>query len=182
MILAVADNGVIGVDAGLPWHLPEDLKRFKALTTGRPVVMGRRTWDSLPRKPLPGRDNLVVTREPGFAAEGAVAVPSLEDAFAQARILAETEGHDEIFLIGGASLYLQALDQEGAHRVDRIEMTAVHLEPEGDVSMPPFDMEEWHETAREAGTPHDGITYDFITLVRSREVEKDEPDLNDEQE
>lgn len=170
MIVAVADNGVIGTDDALPWHLPEDLKRFKAMTMGAPVVMGRRTWDSLPRKPLPGRANLVVTREPGFAGEGTVPAASLEEAYTKARHLAEDAGKDALYLIGGASLYEQALALEGAHGLDRIEMTEVRLAPDGDVSLPAIDREIWHETAREKHVAENGIAFEYVTLKRHHDA------------
>lgn len=167
MIVAVADNGVIGNEQGMPWHLSEDLKRFKALTLGHPVVMGRRTWDSLPVKPLPGRANIVVTREPGFAHDGAEAAPSLEDGYSRARVAAENAGCERIYLIGGASLYAQALEQAGPHRIDRIEVTRVHLTPEGNAHLAPFDPAVWEVTARESGvSAKGGIAYDFETLER----------------
>jgi len=147
-VLARADNGVIGKDGGLPWRLPDDMRRFKQLTLGKPVVMGRKTWESLPRKPLPGRENIVVTRDAGFRAEGVVVVHALADALARQA--------DEICIIGGAQIYAQALPY-----ATRIHLTEVHGEVEGDTRMPGFDPAEWRETARE-----DHESYSYVTLER----------------
>ena len=146
-VVARADNGVIGRDGALPWHIPEDLKHFRRLTMGKPIVMGRKTWDSL-GKALPGRHNIVVSRNPAFAAEGATVVRSLAAAFEAA------EG-EEAVVIGGAALFAEALPL-----ATRIHLTEVHSTPEGDVTMPPFG-DAWRETARE---PRDG--YSFVTLER----------------
>jgi dihydrofolate reductase len=153
LILARADNGVIGARGGLPWHLPEDLRRFKALTLGKPVVMGRKTWDSLPRKPLPGRDNIVVTRVRDFAAEGALVVHSPDDALALAA--------EEIMVIGGAEIFAAALPRAG-----RIHLTEVHASPEGDVDFPYPDPAAWREIAREDRSPPQGISYSYVTFER----------------
>lgn len=155
LILARADNGVIGADGGLPWRLPEDLRRFKALTMGKPCLMGRKTWDSLPKKPLPGRTNIVVTR--GFAAEGAVVVHSFEEAVARAR----SENPDEIMVIGGAQIFAAALPL-----ARRIHLTEIHTHPEGDTHFPAFDRNVWRETARDEGVAAYGLRYSFVTLER----------------
>lgn len=153
LILARADNGVIGAAGGLPWHIPEDLRRFKQLTLGRPCIMGRRTWDSLPKKPLPGRTNIVVTRNPSFTADGAVVVGSFEEALACAR-----KGNaPEIMVIGGAAIFAAALPQAG-----RIYLTEVHATPEGDVRMPAFSSQDWRETSRQS----DGSGHSYVTLER----------------
>jgi len=153
LVLAMAENGVIGKDGALPWRIPEDMRHFKALTMGKPCIMGRKTWDSLPKKPLPGRANIVVTRDRNFHAEGAIVAHSLDEAFARA---GNTE---EIAIIGGAEIYAAALPH--AHR---IYLTEVHAAFEGDASMPPFDRAIWRETAREnhAGDP----AYSFVTYDR----------------
>jgi dihydrofolate reductase len=148
LILARADNGVIGAGGGLPWRLPDDLRRFKQLTLGKPCIMGRKTWDSLPRKPLPGRTNIVVTRNAAFAAPGAVAARSFDEAVA----LAEKESPPEIMVIGGADIFAAALP-----RAARIHLTEVHAAPQGDVHLPPFPPREWRETARE--NPEPGVSY-----------------------
>jgi dihydrofolate reductase len=152
IILARADNGVIGAGGTLPWHLPEDLKRFKALTLGKPIIMGRKTWDSLPRKPLPGRTNIVVSRDPAFAAAGA----GIAHSFAEALAKAEAENPPEIMVIGGAELFAAALPLARC-----IYLTEIHACPEGDVTLPPFSPEEWRETARETASGHS-----FVTLER----------------
>jgi dihydrofolate reductase len=136
LIAAVARNGVIGRAGGLPWHLPDDLAHFKRTTLGRPVIMGRRTWESLPRA-LPGRRNLVVTRTPGYAAPGAEVCDSLERALA-----ACGEGTDPV-VIGGAALYAAALP-----RAQRIYLTRVHADVEGDVHFPPFRTQDFAEIGR----------------------------------
>src|ERR1051325_4312861 len=107
LIVARADKGVIGRQGGLPWRVPEDLRRFKALTLGKPCIMGRKTWDSLPKKPLPGRTNIVLTRDESFRAEGAVVTRSLDEALARA----ETESPNEVAVIGGADVYRAILSQ-----------------------------------------------------------------------
>lgn len=156
LILARADNGVIGAAGGLPWRLPDDLKRFKALTLGKPCIMGRKTWDSLPRKPLPGRTNIVVTRNPSFAAEGAVPASSFDAALA----LAETEHPSAVMVIGGADIFAAALG-----RATRIELTEVHATPAGDVHIASFPQAEWRETARQDVKAGD-LAISYVTLER----------------
>jgi dihydrofolate reductase len=160
MVLAVADGGVIGAGGAIPWRIPEDMKRFKALTMGKPLVMGRKTWDSLPKKPLPGRTNIVITRDQSWMAAGAVAVHSLEEALAQAR----RESPLEIVIAGGAEIYRAALPF-----ANRIELTEVHTAVRGtDLAiMPPFDKRVWREIAREEHVTVDGLRYAYVTLVRS---------------
>lgn len=151
-ILARADNGVIGVDGRLPWRLPADLKRFKALTMGRPMVMGRKTFDSFPA-PLPGRRHIVLTRDRGWTAPGAEVAHTPEEAIALA-------GAGEVAVIGGAEIYALLLD-----RADRVELTEVHVAPEGDARVPAFI--GWRETSREAHPAEgDRPAYDFVTLER----------------
>lgn len=156
MILARADNGVIGRDGALPWHLPADLKRFKALTLGpdgrgRPMIMGRKTFESFPA-PLPGRRHIVLTRDRDWTAPGAEVVHSLDAALALAG--------DDPFVIGGAEVF--ALFEPLA---DRIELTEVHCDAEGEVIVPPFA--GWSERAREDHPAADGRpAYSFVTLAR----------------
>ena len=140
VVAAVARNGVIGREGGIPWHIPEDLARFRALTTGHPVVMGRKTWDSLPDRfrPLPGRRNVVVTRNPAWSADGAERAASLEDA------LDLLDDLETVFVIGGASLYAEALPL-----ADALELTEVELEVEGDAFFPAWDRETFEELSRE---------------------------------
>ena len=152
LVVAAAENGVIGKDGKIPWHISEDLKRFKALTMGHTVVMGRKTWDSLPRKPLPGRVNVVVTRQKDWHAEGAIAASSLGAA------TAGTSG--TVMIIGGAEIYERALPM-----ATRIELTEVHQAFDGDAKFE-FDRSGWTETARESHVTPDGLRYSYVTLTR----------------
>ena len=156
LILAMSSNGVIGADGALPWRIAEDMRRFKALTMGKPCIMGRKTWDSLPKKPLPGRINIVVTRDAHFAADGAVVVHSVDDALA----LAAAEKPDEIMVIGGAEIYKAALP-----RATRIHLTEVEGDFEGDARMPPFDPAVWKEVSRERHVS-DGVAFSYVTLQK----------------
>jgi dihydrofolate reductase len=137
LIVAVAENGVIGRDGKLPWRIPEDMKWFKARTEGRPMIMGRKTWESFPKRPLPGRTNIVMTRDGSFKAEGAVVVTSL----AAALDVAAGEAPEEIMVIGGAEIYRAALPL-----ARRIYLTSVHGEIEGDTRFPVLDRDAWIET------------------------------------
>lgn len=137
LIAALGENRVIGVDNSMPWHLPGDFKYFKATTLGKPIIMGRKTWDSLGR-PLPGRLNIVVSRQTDLQLEGAEVYPSLEAAVVRAEEWAREQGVDEVMLIGGAQLYAQGLAQ-----ADRLYLTRVALSPEGDAWFPEFDLEQW---------------------------------------
>jgi len=157
LVVAAAENGVIGKDGGIPWRISDDLKRFKVLTMGFPIVMGRKTWDSLPKKPLPGRTNIVITRQADWSAEGAVTAHSVEDAIAKAG------DADEVFVIGGAEIYAAAMSL-----ADVIELTEVHGEFEGDAVLPPLEG-EWEETFREGHQTEDGLAYSFVTLERVSE-------------
>jgi dihydrofolate reductase len=154
LILAAADNGVIGKDGAIPWRIADDMKRFKALTLGKTVVMGRKTWDSLPRKPLPGRENVVVTRNAGWKAPGAVpaTLPDID--------LSYIAPEGNVMVIGGAEIYRYFLP-----RADRIELTEVHRAFDGDAVFA-FDRSEWRETRREDHVTPDGLAYSYITLVR----------------
>jgi dihydrofolate reductase len=136
IVAALADNGVIGRAGALPWYLPDDLRRFKSLTIGRPILMGRRTFESIGR-PLPGRRNLVLTRGSGPLPAGVEAVASLESA------LRECASAPELCVIGGAEVYRQTLP-----RANRLELTRVHTQLAGDVSFPEFDMADWRELSR----------------------------------
>jgi dihydrofolate reductase len=152
LVVAAADNGVIGAGGHIPWHIPDDLKRFKALTMGKAVVMGRRTWDSLPRKPLPGRDNIVITRDGGWKADGAIAAASPGAALALAK--------GDVMVIGGAQIYRAFLP-----RAARIELTEVHGDFAGDAFFH-LDRAGWRETAREDHRTADGLAYSYVTLER----------------
>jgi dihydrofolate reductase len=155
LVLAMATNGVIGVNGALPWRIPEDMKHFKAVTMGKPILMGRKTWDSFPKKPLPGRANIVITRDAGWAATGAIAVHSLDDAVARAG------DADEVAVIGGAEIYRLALP-----RAALVHLTEVHADFAGDTRMPRFDPALWHETMRENRATQEGLAYSFVTLER----------------
>ncbi|WP_439683124.1 Dihydrofolate reductase [Cupriavidus oxalaticus] len=155
LVVAKARNGTIGRDNTLPWRLPEDLAHFKRTTMGAPVIMGRKTWDSIGR-PLPGRRNIVVSRNPDLRIEGAEVATSLEDA---QRLCV---GADQIFLIGGAQLYAEAMPS-----ADRLVVTEIDADVEGDAFFPPIDRAQWLETARE--THHseaNGFNYAFVTYDR----------------
>jgi dihydrofolate reductase len=159
-VVAVADNGIIGARGGMPWHLPADLSHFKQLTLGKPILMGRRTWDSIGR-PLPGRRNLVLTTDPEWAAEGAERVSSLDQALA----LAAADGADELMVIGGAAVYRLALP-----RAQRIYLTRIHASPEGDTHFPELDADAWEEVARRERPADERNAHDltFVVLERAR--------------
>jgi dihydrofolate reductase len=152
LVVAVAQNGVIGKDGAIPWHISDDMKRFKALTLGHTVVMGRKTWDSLPKKPLPGRINVVVTRQEDWQADGAVRASSL------GRATAGTSG--TVMVIGGAEIYERALPL-----ATRIELTEIHKDFDGD-SRFVLVRSGWHETLREDHVTPDGLRYSYVTLTR----------------
>ncbi|QDD91467.1 dihydrofolate reductase [Pseudomonas oryzihabitans] len=143
LIVAVAENGVIGIENRLPWHLPAELKYFKAVTLGKPLVMGRKTWDSLGR-PLPGRLNLVVSRQTDLLAEGAEVRSSLSTAVERAEAWAREREAGEIMLIGGAQLFAEALPV-----AQRLYLTRVALAPEGDVFFPEWDERDWQLVSRQ---------------------------------
>ena len=150
LIAALAENRVIGVDNSMPWHLPADVKYFKATTLGKPIIMGRKTWDSVGR-PLPGRLNLVVSRQTGLQLEGAEVFASLQDAVARAEVWAQEQGVSEVMLIGGAQLYTQGLAD-----ADRLYLTRVGLSPEGDAWFPEFDQAQWKLVSEEKHEAEDG--------------------------
>lgn len=162
LVVAVAKNGVIGRDGNLPWRLSSDLKRFKAATMGKPVLMGRKTWDSLPRKPLPGRQNLILTRDADFKANDAWVYTDLHVMLAAARAMAEAAGVEEACVIGGAQLYNAVLPQ-----ADRIILTEVNLEPEGDAHLQ-LDLSSWREVSREAVAAGPNDDADFVVRVLER--------------
>jgi dihydrofolate reductase len=154
LVAAVAANGVIGAQGKLPWHLPEDLKHFKKLTLGHPVIMGRKTWESL-GKPLPGRENIVVTRAAGYDAPGAHVAASLETA------LALCAGEPLAFVIGGGELYAAALPL-----ADGLVLTEIRRDYAGDARFPDFDRSAWREARREPHTGADGLRFDFVLYER----------------
>lgn len=153
VVFARAGNGVIGKDGGLPWHLPQDLAHFKQVTMGSPVIMGRRTWESLPERfrPLPGRSNIVVTRQNDWSAAGALRATSLQDAVAQC------SGAERAWVIGGAALFAAALPL-----ADVAEVTEIDADFEGDVFAPEFGP-RWQEIAREHHNPAGGVSFSFVT-------------------
>jgi len=158
LIFARARNGVIGHNNTLPWHLPEDLAHFKQTTLGQPVVMGRKTWESLPPKfrPLPGRTNIVVTRQTHWQAEGAVVAHSIEEAMQQC------PNDAQVWVIGGAQVYAQAMPL-----ATRAIITEIEADFEGDAFAPTFDA-NWQETARSTHVATNGLNYSFVTLTRTR--------------
>jgi len=162
MIVAVAENGVIGANGAMPWRLKSDLQRLKALTIGKPVVMGRKTFASIGR-PLPGRTNIVVTRDPDFRAPGIVVTNSTANAMAIATGDALRRFVTEIAIIGGAEIYAQTMD-----RADRLEITEVHARPDGDTRFASIDAADWEEVARvrnPAGPDH-SADYSYVTYRR----------------
>jgi dihydrofolate reductase len=161
--VARARNGVIGRSGALPWRLGADMRRFRKLTLGKPVIMGRKTWESLPRRPLPGRLNLVLSRQAEFEAEGAVVCADFGEALAIAREQAAEDRADEVCVIGGADLFALVLP-----RARRIYLTEVEGEPEGDVRMPALDEASWREVSREAvpAGPDDEFATVFRVLER----------------
>jgi len=163
-VVAVAENGVIGRDNAMPWHLKSDLKRFKAITLNRPVIMGRKTFASVGR-PLPGRTNIVVTRDGHFQARGVVVATSLEAAHDIARGDALRRSVTEIMVIGGADIFAQWL-----HLADRLDVTEVHAAPEGDTFLAPIDPGQWKQAARVRHSAGEGDSADFsyVTYRRQR--------------
>lgn len=165
-VVAVAENGVIGANGAMPWRLKSDLQRFKAITIGKPVVMGRKTFESLPRRPLPGRTNIVVTRDTSYRAPGAIVAHSLNDARAIATGDALRRFATEIAVIGGAEIFAQWMDH-----ADRLEVTEVHARPEGNTRLAAIDPAEWEEVARArhpAGA-EDSADFSYVTYRRRRQ-------------
>jgi dihydrofolate reductase len=164
LLAAVAENGVIGAGGGMPWRLKSDLVRLKAMTLGKPVVMGRKTFVSIGR-PLPGRTSIVVTRDRNFRAGGVVVTHSFTDANAIATGDALRRFATEIAIIGGAEIYRQWMD-----RADRLEITEVHARPEGDTRFPALDPSAWEEVARvrNPAGPQDSTDFSYVTYRRRR--------------
>lgn len=154
LIVAVARNSVIGINNTLPWHLPEDLKRFRALTTGHHIIMGRKTYESLGRL-LPGRTTVIVTRNKNYQLEGALIAHSLEAAIDLCK------DDTEAFVIGGAELY-----KDGLEYASKLYMTEVELEAAGDAFFPAIDLIEWKETSREAHTSAQGLLFSYVTYIK----------------
>lgn len=162
LIYARASNGVIGKDNAMPWHLPEDMAHFKQLTGGCAVIMGRKTWDSLPPRfrPLPGRTNIVVTRQAQWRAEGALRADSLEQALEQARA-ATAQAGQPVWVMGGAQIYAQAL-----HLASRVEVTEIAQAFEGDAYAPTLGA-EWIEAERSTHVSSNGLPFAFVSYVRA---------------
>jgi dihydrofolate reductase len=159
LVVAVSRNGVIGRDGGLPWHISTDLKRFKAITMGKPLIMGRKTWESLPKKPLPGRRNIVITRQKNYVAEGAIVATDMASALIAA---GEVE---EICVIGGGEIFSRFLD-----KADRIYLTEVDLEVAGDTRFPLIDPGVWLEVEREVHIRGPNDTASFVLRVLDRKT------------
>ena len=157
LVYAVSQNGVIGDKGGLPWHVPSDLKHFKATTMGKPIIMGRKTWESLPRKPLPGRVNIVLTRDVGFTALGALVAHDAPSALALAGQV------EEICVIGGAEVFMAFLPS-----TRKIYLTRILAMVEGDVMMPELDMASWRQVSRSGPmqAQGDGAAYETLTYER----------------
>jgi dihydrofolate reductase len=163
IVAAIAENGVIGRGGTMPWRLKSDMQHFRTLTMGKPVVMGRKTYESLHIKPLPGRTNIVVTRDRNFTAPGVLVAPSLEAALQAGRGDALRRGAETIMVIGGAEIYAQALPL-----AQRLEITQIRMQPEGDSSFPAIDPAVWREVARKArpAGPDDDAAYDFVSYLK----------------
>lgn len=162
LVAAVAENGVIGNGGEMPWRLSSDLKRFRAITWGHPIVMGRKTFASI-GKALPGRDTVVVSGDPDFVAEGATVAPDPEAALAVAAGLAAARGVSEVMLVGGGALYAALIG-----RADALRITEVHARPAGDVVFPPIDPARFRETAREGPVQgeRDSAAVSFVDYER----------------
>jgi len=169
-IVAMAENGCIGLDNKMPWHIPADLKHFKTITMGKPIIMGRKTFQSIFEylgKPLPGRTSIVISRS-GFEAEGAITCTDIDSAIAKAKDIAAAQNIDEIIIGGGAQIYELALPY-----TDRIHLTRIHAVVNGDTFFPDINpdsnIDEWKETNREDhdGTNKDGPAFSFMTLERA---------------
>jgi dihydrofolate reductase len=164
LIAAVAKNGVIGSSGALPWRLSSDLKHFKATTMGKPLVMGRKTYQSI-GAPLAGRTTIVVTRDPTFAAEGVSVARGIEDALRLAEAAARAGGVEEILVAGGGEIYAETIG-----RAARLHITEVDLAPEGDAHFPPIDPAQWREASRRQGErgPRDDADFAFVEYERVR--------------
>lgn len=158
-VVAVSRHGVIGRDGGLPWRIPSDLKRFKAITMGKPIIMGRKTWEGLPRKPLPGRENIVVTRESSYSAPGAYVVPNVGAAIEKAKSFSPKEIH----VIGGGELFRAMF-----HLADRLYLTEVDLEVDGDTFFPKIEPKNWSLVTQEEHLrgPNDSASTKLLVLDR----------------
>lgn len=163
LVASRAKNGVIGINGHTPWRLRSDLQRFKAITVGKPCIMGRKTWESLPLKPLPGRLNLVLSKDESFTANGALVCTTLDEAVEIARETAQEDGVDEICVIGGVALFAAALP-----RAKRLYVTEVEAEPEGDAVFPAFDEGAWVEASSEPHPAGEKDDHAFVFRVLER--------------
>jgi len=162
LICAMSENRVIGRNNSLPWHLSEDLKYFRRTTMGNSIIMGRNTWESIGRT-LPGRTNIVISRNPDYEAQGAKLVSSLEDAIKLAQSISVIDGSGEAFIIGGASLYQSALPL-----ANRFHLTRVHAEVDGDTYLADFDESQWQEISRDEYSKDEANIYDYSICVLQR--------------
>lgn len=162
IIAAVAENGVIGHGNGIPWRLPSDFAHFKRMTMGKPLIMGRKTFESIGR-PLPGRTNIVVTRQEGYQPDGVLVISSLEAALQHAQEIAKADRANEVMIGGGAEIYRQALPL-----ADRMYLSQVALEPEGDTFFPPIDFEQWKAAGEISVAPHPNDSASFRVRVYRR--------------
>lgn len=166
-IVAVADNGVIGNNNAMPWRIPSEFAYFRRMTLGKPIIMGRKSFESLGSKPLPKRPNIIVTRDPKWRADDVLACTSLEDAIATARRIATGRGVDTIFITGGAEIYKLAMPL-----IDTLYLTEVHLRPEGTTFFPDFDRSQFTETSRMEQPQQEGedAAYTITVLERKKEA------------
>jgi dihydrofolate reductase len=160
LIVAVSRNGVIGIDNQLPWHLPEDLKYFKSVTMGKPIIMGRKTYDSIGR-PLPGRTNIVITRDSSWQTEGVEVAQTLAQAMTLGQLACAQADVDEAMVIGGEQIYRMTLPA-----ADRLYLTEVQAEVEGDAFFPKFDAKDWHQVSEQLPEVTDTHPYRFVVLER----------------
>lgn len=162
LIAAIADNGIIGRENELPWRIKSELQYFRRTTKGKPIVMGRKSFESL-GKPLLDRTNIIISRNPDYAVEGCVTVTSLDEGLAIARDVATRDGVDEIFIGGGAEIYRQTIPL-----ADFLYLTEVHLKPEGDTTFPAFARDEWREVKREFHAAQEGESASYTITVLER--------------
>lgn len=166
LIAAVAENGIIGRNNELPWRIKSEFQYFKNTTIGHPIVMGRKSFESL-GKPLPKRANIIVTRDKAYKAAGAIVVHTLQEGLHIASQIAQKDGVEEVFIGGGADIYRLSLPN-----ADRLYLTEVHLKPEGDTKFPDFDRSQWQEVKREFHKAQDGETADYTITVLERKLRK----------